>query len=217
MSNTKYDVQKGNKGLQNLQNNILRNNNTIRDNMQKFLVAATIHAKETGDCSAVGRLFNALGKRPSINVRAARVCIEALTSIRLVTRGKADAKEIKSVLAKDDNGQAIQVTAKMVDAIKSANWADFQPDVEETIVGIDDLNSRVGNIVSLIDRLLKGEAKNQTLLPKDKDKAVKLRSAIKAAQATINMENMAENLANDPEWGDAANAKPAELKDGTNG
>lgn len=211
-----YDVQKGNKALQNMQNTILRNNKSIRDNMQNFLVAATIHAKETGDCSAVGRLFNALGKRPSINVRAARVCIEALTSIRIVTRGKADSKELKSVLAKDDKGNAIQVTAKMVDAIRTVNWADFQPDVETTIVDIDDLMSRAGNVVSLIDRLLKGEAKNQTLKPTDRDKAMKLRAALKTAQATIIADKNAETLANDPEWGDKAD-EPAELKTGTNG
>lgn len=212
MSNAKYDVQKGLKGLQTLQNTILRNNKSIRDNMQKFLVAATIHAKETGDCSAVGRLFNALGKRPSINVRAARVCIESLTSIRIVTRGKADSKELKSVLAKDDEGNAIQVTAKMVDAIRSANWADFQPDVETTIIDIDDLNSRVGNVVSLIDRLLKGEAKNQKLKASDRDKAMKLRAAIKTVQASMVAEQNASNLANDPEWGDNAGADtPAEL------
>ena len=187
-----YSVTTGNSNLNKLRTRILSNEKTARQNMQEFLEAAVLHAKETSDCSAIGRLFNSLGKRPSINVAAARICIEDLTSIRIVSKGKKGSKEIKSVLAKDDNKDAIQVTAGMVDAVKSADWASYQRDVPDTVMTVEDLQGRIDNVISFMDKLIKGEAKGKSIVEGDVDAVRALRTSLIQATKPVNYDTLTD-------------------------
>lgn len=175
-----YNVKTGNAAINAAISAAVSSQKEFQENIQKAINLIVTHTVETGDCSAFGRLLNRL-HRNTAKVSLITRYVGHFTSIRVGPDPKNKGK-VKAFLKRDDNGNAIPVLAEQASRMRSTKWWKHEPEPDvSTIFTVEDVETRVKNVVSFMDRLLKGEAKNGTLKPEDKSKVREMMDRINAA------------------------------------
>lgn len=182
MSNTSLTVQQStaaiNAAIRNANANLTRFGSYTQTALE--LIVAHAHGVGNGDVSGLARLCTAFGRKTKDLGRITRF-MAYHTSIRI---GKDKNGQFKAYLAKDDDGNKIPVSAHMVDAVRSNQWVEFDPPTDESIITLQDLDTKVGNLISFIDRLIENKAKNKKLSEADRVAAADLRKKLKEVTLT---------------------------------